>query len=69
MITFLSYSVLTPIQPQLGTLSINPRSSTPLLAVLAAPPNLLIILLYSVAVILPVWVIPHALMVMSEEVP
>ena len=41
----------------------------PLLAVFAAPPNVLIMLLYSVAVILPVWVIPHALIVISEEVP
>lgn len=41
----------------------------PLFAVLAVPPNVLIMLLYSVALNLPVREIPHVLMVMSEEVP
>jgi hypothetical protein len=54
-------------QPQLGTLCIFPLSSTPLLTVFTAPPNVLI--WYSVALILPVGVIPHTLIVMSEEVP
>jgi len=58
--------------PQLGTLFIFPLTSTAWLMLITefkAPPNVLIIFVYSVALILPVLVIPHTLIVMSEEVP
>ena len=59
-------------QPQLGALFIFPLTSTAWLMLITefkAPPNVLIMFAYSVALMLPVLVIPHTLIVMSEELP